>query len=79
MEFDGGTKKGISNWNYQETRMKNLRTFAAVFAPGIVVSLFFSVNVIRLDGAKRTPALQEKQETSFLAQMKKGIQLSVAK
>jgi hypothetical protein len=78
MDFDGGTKKGLSNWNYQETRMKNLRTFAAVFGPGIAVCLFFSVNVVKLDSAKRLPALHEKtQEMSYIAQMKRGIQLSV--
>lgn len=61
MDFDGNNKKGLVNWNYEEKKMKTLRTIMAVFTPVFAVSFMFSVNVIKLDGTKRLQLAQKEE------------------
>ena len=88
MDFDGGNKKGFVNWKYEEKDMKNLRTITAVFAPAIAICFLFSVNVVKIESAQRLPALQaqaklgnlvEDESKTWYSQVKKGIEISVAR
>ncbi len=88
MDFDGGNKKGFVNWKYEEKDMKNLRTITAVFAPAIAICFLFSVNVVKIESAQRLPALHaqaklgnlvEDESKTWYSQVKKGIEISVAK
>lgn len=86
MDFDGGKKKGFVNWKHEEKDMKELRTLAFVFGPGIALCFLFSINSINLDGAKRLPAVQteaklslvEDESKTWYSQVKKGIEITVA-
>lgn len=68
MDFDGGKKKGFVNWKYEEKDMKNFRTITAIFTPAIALCYLFSVNVIKIDGSRRLPALSEQKLELSLVQ-----------
>lgn len=87
MDFDGGKRKEFVNWKYEEKDLKNLRTITAVCTPVIALCFLFSVNVIKLDGIKRLPALQsqaklqnlvEDDSKTWYAQLKKEKEITVA-
>ncbi len=88
MDFDGKNKNGFTNWNYGEKKMQNFRSMTAIFAPGIILCFLFSLNVIKLNEVRRLPAvvgqakalnLVEDESKTWYSQVKKGIEITVAK
>lgn len=88
MDFDGGKRKELVNWNFGQKDMKTLRTLTAVFTPAIALCFMFSVNVVKLDKTKRLPALQsqvklenlvEDDSKAWYAQISKEKEMTVAR